>query len=218
MPHIDPENRDREVLRRDDSTEIWRTDRDFSKDVPRQPGPMNIQRYQLQMENVGIKTFFQQPVALTQDDLRAGKVDVAIFGAPTGALAHSAGSVWAPAAIRFTKDYGGYGAGDFPLSWVEYETLINPFEHLKVVDYGDAGENPYSNSRTLEEIRRITREVAETGAIPFAVGGDHSIPNGDLPRHRRRLRQARRWPSSTSTRTSTAAPASSGPSTTRAAT
>ncbi len=46
------------------------------------------------------------------------------------------------------------------------------------MDYGDAGMDPYSQARTLEEIRKITREVVESGAIPFAVGGDHSVPNG----------------------------------------
>ena len=35
---------------------------------------------------------------------------------------------------------------------------INPFEFIKAVDYGDAGLNPYSQSQTLEEIRRICDE------------------------------------------------------------
>lgn len=173
-PHVDPDNADIIKLSRDASTDIWRQELDLSK---RKAGPISLQRYALQLEPVGIKTFFQRPVCLTQEDLRAGKVDVAIFGAPTGALAHSAGCVWAPAEIRYTRDYGGYGAGKFPLSWIEYETLMNPFATIKVVDYNDAGYDPYSNSRTLEEIRRKTREIAETGAIPFAIGGDHSIPN-----------------------------------------
>ena len=177
-PHIDPDDPLRPKVSMDESTSIWREELDYSQFPDREPGSMNIQRYKLQLESVGIKTFFQRPVALTPEDLRAEEVDIAIFGAPTGALPHSAGNVWAPSEVRYTRDYGGYGAGDFPLSWIEYETLINPFEHINVVDYGDTGMNPYSNTQTLEEIRRVTREIAETGAIPFAIGGDHSVPNG----------------------------------------
>ena len=177
-PHIDPDDPLRPKVSMDESTSIWREELDLSQFPDREAGSMNIQRYKLQLESVGIKTFFQRPVALTQEDLRAEEVDIAIFGAPTGALPHSAGNVWAPSEVRYTRDYGGYGAGDFPLSWIEYETLINPFEYINVVDYGDAGMNPYSNTQTLEEIRRVTREIAETGAIPFAIGGDHSVPNG----------------------------------------
>ena len=177
-PHINKEDPTVMNISQDKSLNVWRDERDYSQYPKRDDGPMNIQRYQLQMEPVGIKTFFQQPVAITPADLKAGEVDIAIFGAPTGALPHSAGNMWAPPEIRYTRDYGGYGAGSFPLSFIEYETLINPFAHLNVVDYGDAGLNPYNQAHTLEEIRRITREIAETGAIPFAIGGDHAVPNG----------------------------------------
>lgn len=178
MPHIDPNDPDRPKVSGDKSTNMWRSERDPNRNPQRTPGSIDIQRYDIQLESVGIKTFYQLPVALTQEDLVASEVDIAIFGAPTGALPHSSGSMWAPAEVRYTKDWGGYGDPKFPLSWIEYETLINPFAILKAVDYGDAGMDPYNQARTLEEIRRITREIAETGAIPFAVGGDHSVPNG----------------------------------------
>ena len=175
MPHIISGQPDKQKIKQDETTEAWRT----LRDQKREPGPIDIQRYQLNFEPTGPRTFFQLPVAMTQEDLKAGKVDIAIFGAPSSALPHSHGSIWAPMAVRGNRDYGGYG-GDksFPLGWIEYETLINPFETLTAVDYGDAGVNPYFNASVLEEIRRITREIAETGAIPFAVGGDHAVPNG----------------------------------------
>ncbi len=178
MPHIDPEQPDRMVIRQDKATNIWREERPADRNPERTSGPVDIQRYEVQLEPVGIKTFFQLPVALNQSDLIAGAVDVAIFGAATAALPHSAGNMWAPAEIRYTRDWGAYGDPKFPLSWIEYETLINPFGNLNAVDYGDAGLNPYNQAHTLEEIRRMTREIAETGAIPFAIGGDHSVPNG----------------------------------------
>ncbi len=175
MPHQVPDDPTKMNIKLDKSTDIWRAEREPSG---RAPGPMDVQRYQLQMEPVGIQTFFKLPVALTPEDLKAGEVDVAIFGAPTGALPHSAGNMWAPAEVRTTRDYGGYGDPKFPLSWVEYETLLAPFTILNAVDYGDAGMNAYNQSATLEEIRRMTREVASVGTIPFIVGGDHSVPNG----------------------------------------
>ena len=180
MPHIDPEQPDRMIIRQDKATNIWREERPADRNPERTPGPVDIQRYGVQLEPVGIKTFFHLPVALNPEDLIAGEVDVAIFGAATAALPHSAGNMWAPAEIRYTRDWGAYGDPKFPLSWIEYETLINPFANLNAVDYGDAGINPYNQAHTLEEIRRMTREVAQTGAIPFAVGGDHSVPNGTL--------------------------------------
>jgi len=176
MPHIDPDNPDVIKLREDPARDMWRQTVEPSQFTGRDAGPINLQRYEAQLEAIGIKTFFQRPLCLTPEDLVAGKVDVAVFGTPTGALPHSAGCVWAPAEIRYTRDYGTYGAS-LPLGWVEYETLIDPFTIINTVDYGDAGMDPYSQSRTLEEIRRVTREIAATGAIPFAVGGDHAVPN-----------------------------------------
>ena len=78
MPHIDPDDPGRMKIQQDDSTDIWRTERDYSQYPNRDPGVMNIQRYALQMEPVGIKTFFQQPVALTPEDLTAAGIDVAL--------------------------------------------------------------------------------------------------------------------------------------------
>lgn len=175
MPHVDPADPYTIPEKQDKTTNIWRTPRDLRDDIP--PGPIDIQRFTAQFEPSGIKTFFQLPIARTPEDLVAGKVDVAIFGAPIGAFPHSHGSMWGPAEVRYTRDYGTYGPPGL-LGWVEYETLIDPFGKLTAVDYGDAASNPYGQERTLEEIRRITREIAETGAIPFAIGGDHSVPNG----------------------------------------
>ncbi len=178
MPHIDYDDSTRMIIRQDKATNIWRQQRDPDRNPAGEPGPIDIQRYEVQLEPVGIHTFFKLPVALTPEDLVAGEVDVAIFGAPTAALPHSGGAMWAPAEVRYTRDWGGYGDPKFPLSWLEYETLINPFGIINAVDYGDAGLNAYNQAQTLEEIRRMTREVAQTGAIPFLVGGDHSVPNG----------------------------------------
>ena len=129
MPHLDPDNPDVIRLRKDPTREMWRTTVDPNQFTKREAGPINLQRYEANMETVGIKTFFQKPLCITQEDLIAGGVDVAIFGAPTGALPHSGGSVWAPAEIRYTRDWGTYGAS-LPLGWVDGDTLIDPFTTL----------------------------------------------------------------------------------------
>ena len=62
MPHEVPDDPTKMNIKQDKSTDIWRAERDPSG---RADGPMEVQRYQLQMENVGINTFFKLPVALT---------------------------------------------------------------------------------------------------------------------------------------------------------
>ena len=114
MPHEVPGDPSKMNIKQDKSTTIWRELREGTGSRGA-PGPIDIQRYKLQMEPVGIHTFFKLPVALTPEDLKAGEIDVAIFGAPTGALPHSAGNMWAPAEVRYTRDYGGYGDPKFPL-------------------------------------------------------------------------------------------------------
>ena len=52
---------------------------------------------------------------------------------------------------------------------------VEPFEILDVVDAGDANIVPSWIERAHALIYRKVREVAETGAIPIVLGGDHSI-------------------------------------------
>ena len=52
---------------------------------------------------------------------------------------------------------------------------VEPFEVLDVVDAGDANIVPAWIDRAHALIYRKVREVAETGAIPIVLGGDHSI-------------------------------------------
>mgnify|MGYP006112658909 CR=1 FL=1 len=59
----------------------WFQLRDTSNDPKREPGPFYPRRL-INMFSPGVLTFFQLPVALTPEGLRAGKVDVAIIGAP----------------------------------------------------------------------------------------------------------------------------------------
>jgi agmatinase len=60
--------------------EFWKQKIDRAGEPPRQPGPIQLQRYLATPPYSGIPTFMGVPVCLTQEDLKAGKVDVAIVG------------------------------------------------------------------------------------------------------------------------------------------
>lgn len=73
--------------------------------------------------------------------------------------------------------YGSWGAFSMP----HMNVMVNPFEVLTVVDYGDAPTDLFSTERTVHGVREIVREVTAvkkkdgTHVIPFIVGGDHSL-------------------------------------------
>ena len=65
----------------DPSYNIWRQLRDLSKDPKREPGIINVQKYDFGMSYNAMPTFFNQPIAMTPADLAASNVDIAIIGA-----------------------------------------------------------------------------------------------------------------------------------------
>jgi len=56
----------------------------------REPGPINLNRYDYELSYAGFQTFFKLPVCLTPEDLRAGEIEVAIGGIPWAPFAPSA--------------------------------------------------------------------------------------------------------------------------------
>ena len=50
--------------------DVWRQERDHSEDPERKPGPIDLNRYQINSVGPGgIPSFMRWPVALNQDDL-----------------------------------------------------------------------------------------------------------------------------------------------------
>lgn len=145
--------------------------RDTSRDPRREPGPINLQRYNGELAYAGIATFMGVPVCLNQDDLRAGKVDVAVMGAPVDMGSGARGAAYGPRYIRSDDR----AIERIPDILIDPDTRIAPFVELNVVDYGDASVDPFSIVNSMEPIRRLVREIAETGAVPIILGGDHSI-------------------------------------------
>lgn len=167
---------------KDPTYDMWKKRReDLSKG--REPGPINVQRYPGGMAWQGIPTFFRLPVALLPQDLTAGNVDVAIISAHNDMGVGTRGASRAPNDLRANGDvYGTWGAYSMP----HMGTMVNPFEELVVVDYGDAPTDPLSTERTVHEVRKIVAEVAGARrpdgghVIPFVVGGDHSLSYPNL--------------------------------------
>ena len=138
----------------DPNLEVWR-DRDISDDPPREPGPIRVG---------SVLSFFGLPVARTIEDLVAGEVEVAFMGAPVDMGVGFRGAGEGPTALRAMRRSTG-----------SMETMVSWRRELTAVDYGNAPIDNLSTERSMEPIRRMVREIAETGAIPVIIGGDHSI-------------------------------------------
>lgn len=155
---------------------MWKTRRPDAFNPERAPGPIDLTRYMRSDAKMGIQTFFRMPVALTPADLIAGNVDVAIMGVPLDFSSGMRGAGYGPRAVRNSEIYGGTGMTNLP----HLLTLVSPFNVLNIVDYGDVAVNSLSTDLSLDHIREMVREVAETGAIPMIVGGDHSLMYPDV--------------------------------------
>jgi agmatinase len=117
---------------------------------------------------VGPSTFMNLPWITDPAELRRRKVDVAIVGAPfDDAVSHRPGARFGPRAIREAQ----YASGAIHSLQLEIEA----FDQLTVVDAGDANIVPSWIERGHAMIYRKVGEVAQTGAIPIVLGGDHSI-------------------------------------------
>jgi len=118
----------------------------------------------------GLQSFGARPYTESVDDLTG--VDVAIVGAPLDELVTDApGSRFGPRAIRVASD--GFGG-------VHLDAGVDPFEVLRVVDFGDAAVITADPVASHAAIERIVGDVVDAGAIPLVLGGDHSIAEPDI--------------------------------------
>ena len=161
----------------DPSYDVWKKIRDDISEG-REPGPVNLQRYVGGMPWVGIPTFFHLPVALTPEDLKAGKVEVAIFGAEL--IGDPRARTYAPQEMRNphrSEVYHNWGAFEMP----ELDSGLTALQELTVVDYGDAPTSPMSIERSIDPVREFVASVAgveiQPGkrTIPVIIGGGHAL-------------------------------------------
>jgi len=117
---------------------------------------------------VGIPTFLKLPYVETPAQLAAERPDVVIIGAPFDmAVTNRPGARFGPRAIR--------GASNLGRGIHHLELGVQPLRSLRVFDYGDASIIPSSIERSHDAIRAKVAEIANLGAIPIILGGDHSI-------------------------------------------
>ncbi len=163
-------------LNPDDATkDVWRTPReDLQGDRP--PGLIHLHRYPMSLSSHGIATFLQRPVALTPADLQAADVDVAMLGAGLDFSGGMRGAAFGPRALRSHDMYLPTIASGLPHAHVGVDAL----EELVIADYGDAAIDFESTHRSIEPVRGLVREVAETGTVPFVIGGDHALMYPDV--------------------------------------
>ncbi len=116
---------------------------------------------------VGIPSFLKLPIVQGAAQLAAEKPDAVIVGAPFDMMTtNRPGARFGPRAIRAASNLGR-GIHHLGLD-------VEPLKLLRVFDYGDAAVVP-DTERSHEAIKAKVREVADLGAIPIVLGGDHSI-------------------------------------------
>jgi agmatinase len=116
---------------------------------------------------VGSTTFGKRPLVVDAAALLARAPDAAIVGAPfDDAVSHRSGARFGPRAIR---------DGTYQVGAQSLQLDIDAWEHLDVVDAGDADVVPAWLDRGHAVIFEKVLEVARSGAVPIILGGDHSI-------------------------------------------
>jgi agmatinase len=117
---------------------------------------------------VGPVSFAGLPWVTDPTEIERMQADVAIVGAPfDDGTSHRPGARFGPRAIREANYQSG--------ALHSLQVGLEPFDVLAGVDAGDANIVPSWMQRGHALIHRKVREVAATGAIPFVLGGDHSI-------------------------------------------
>jgi agmatinase len=117
----------------------------------------------------GLLTFSGLPY--TEDPADLSGVDAAIVGAPMDDLVSDRpGTRFGPRAIRAASIQPG----------AHLEAGIDPFVHLRVVDFGDAPVLPGDPVRSHTAIEQTVGSVLGAGAMPVILGGDHSIAEPNI--------------------------------------
>jgi agmatinase len=95
------------------------------------------------------------------------KADIAVIGVPfESTVTCRPGTRYGPSSIReVTWNFWTYNL----------YLGIDPFETLKIVDYGDLKVVHGNFKATARLIEKAVREILSSGAVPFVLGGEHTI-------------------------------------------
>ncbi len=112
----------------------------------------------------GLVTFAGLP--WSEDPAELDGIDVAIVGAPFDLLASDrSGTREGPRAIRVGSRWIG----------PEVSSGVDPDELLGLLDFGDAPVRAFDPDASRAAIEATVGQVIAGGAMPFVLGGDHSI-------------------------------------------
>src|SRR6185437_2195867 len=112
---------------------------------------------------------FAQPATFMRlphiEDARG--LDVAIVGVPyDGGTSYRPGARLGPREIRSQSSL---------IRSYNYFQKVAPFDRLNVADVGDIDAPPVSIEKAYDAIEAGIGAIADKGARPLAIGGDHSI-------------------------------------------
>lgn len=112
-------------------------------------------------------TYCRVPLVLESAGLEGS--DVAVIGAPFDlGTSYRPGARFGPRAIRAAEDVGA------PSARPHMELGVDPFDILRVVDFGDVGAAP-SIELCHERLHAAVSQVVTAGVVPVILGGDHSL-------------------------------------------
>jgi agmatinase len=115
----------------------------------------------------GPRTYARLPYVKELEDVHA-----AVFGIPwDGGASFRGGARFGPEGVRSAS---GMIRTYNPVQKVQV------FGALSTIDYGDAPTAPGYIEQTLERVEAFVRPIAESEALPVAIGGDHSMTLAEL--------------------------------------
>lgn len=123
----------------------------------------------------GVATFGKAPLVELGEEWAA---DVAVLGVPFDqAVTYRPGTRFGPRAIRdMSVRYSFFARtdGSQPGGYWDMRTGIWR-ARCSVVDCGDTEVAPLGYEQCYDNVRNSVREIVSRGAVPFVLGGDHSI-------------------------------------------
>lgn len=113
----------------------------------------------------GISTFMRLPYLAPTD--APGRIDIALLGIPfDGATTNRPGTRLGPRQVREASSL---------MRFVNYGTLVAPYDLCACADVGDVPVNPIDVQDTLRRIEAEVSYLHHGGVMPLSIGGDHII-------------------------------------------
>jgi agmatinase len=120
-------------------------------------------------------TFLGVPAADLDDPASFADADVVIVGAPfDGGTSFRSGARFGPQAMRAACYLGHDG------SRPSLAMRVDGLQDLNVVDVGDVEMYSGDAARSCADLEVVITRIAESGAIPLVLGGDHTITWPDV--------------------------------------